>query len=163
MIVVLVLMPKTIKGYEEGFKKQLIEYSLEINIKEQIDSTQIEFKCCGSTNYTDWFPVPFFKEENHASVPYSCCNISTIEPCRFSPVPSDILTTDYNFPIYSRGCTDRFSKRTSTIRLVLFWLVIIAALLPIFLVVLVRALESGFYQKYILNERKPKCFFLPNE
>ncbi|KAF5896022.1 RDS/peripherin-like protein xRDS35 [Clarias magur] len=98
--------------------------------KETIDHLQIEFQCCGNTNYRDWFEVQWVnnryldftsKEVKDRvksnvdgrflvdGVPFSCCNPASPRPC----IQYHLLdnTAHYNYEyqseelnLYSRGC-----------------------------------------------------------
>ncbi|KAB5571426.1 hypothetical protein PHYPO_G00224840 [Pangasianodon hypophthalmus] len=98
--------------------------------KETIDHLQIEFQCCGNTNYRDWFEVQWVnnryldftsKEVKDRiksnvdgrylvdGVPFSCCNPASPRPC----IQYHLLdnTAHYNYEyqseelnLYNRGC-----------------------------------------------------------
>ncbi|KAK3535877.1 hypothetical protein QTP70_021176 [Hemibagrus guttatus] len=98
--------------------------------KETIDRLQIEFQCCGNTNYRDWFEVQWVnnryldftsKEVKDRvksnvdgrylvdGVPFSCCNPASPRPC----IQYHLLdnTAHYNYEyqseelnLYNRGC-----------------------------------------------------------
>ncbi|XP_055956988.1 photoreceptor outer segment membrane glycoprotein 2-like [Patella vulgata] len=89
----------------DAFKKGLLSsmklYKENETVKEMIDRTQLEFRCCGSTSYKDWFEVSWINGEDinmehpdvqsnlkHGNyygddVPFSCCRINSSRPCIF--------------------------------------------------------------------------------
>ncbi|XP_016429016.1 peripherin-2-like [Sinocyclocheilus rhinocerous] len=98
--------------------------------KETIDRLQIEFQCCGNTNYRDWFEVQWIS--NHYldftskevkdrvrsnvdgrylldGVPFSCCNPASPRPCIQYSLLDNSAHYNYEYQseelnLYNRGC-----------------------------------------------------------
>ncbi|XP_072351149.1 CD63 antigen-like [Scyliorhinus torazame] len=82
-------LEKSIPGYTKPV------HGFESKLETLIDQLQIQFHCCGSHNYTDWFKTTFGKAT--LSVPLSCC-INITESCG-SRVSYQITN------IHTMGCT----------------------------------------------------------
>ncbi|KAJ7996618.1 hypothetical protein DPEC_G00238920 [Dallia pectoralis] len=100
--------------------------------KQIIDRLQMEFKCCGNTDYKDWFQVQWVS--NHYldfsskevkdrvrsnvdgrflfdGVPFSCCNPSSPRPCIQDRLNNNSAHYNYEHQteelnIYARGCRE---------------------------------------------------------
>ncbi|XP_017578206.1 rod outer segment membrane protein 1b [Pygocentrus nattereri] len=98
--------------------------------KETIDRLQVEFQCCGNTNYRDWFEVQWInnryldftsKEVKDRvksnvdgrylldGVPFSCCNPASPRPCIQYQLLDNAAHYNYEYQseelnLYSRGC-----------------------------------------------------------
>ncbi|TSK28112.1 Peripherin-2 [Bagarius yarrelli] len=98
--------------------------------KETIDHLQIEFQCCGNTNYRDWFEVQWVnnryldftsKEVKDRiksnvdgrylmdGVPFSCCNPASPRPCIQYHLLDNLAHYNYEYQseelnLYNRGC-----------------------------------------------------------
>ncbi|XP_042159220.1 RDS/peripherin-like protein xRDS35 [Oncorhynchus tshawytscha] len=98
--------------------------------KETIDRLQMELRCCGNTNYRDWFEVQWIsnryldftskevKDRVRSNVdgrylmdgvPFSCCNPGSPRPCLQNHLTDN--TAHYNYEhqseelnLYNRGC-----------------------------------------------------------
>ncbi|KAJ9592573.1 hypothetical protein L9F63_015774, partial [Diploptera punctata] len=97
------------------------EYSKDLDAKVSIDKLQIQFECCGSHNYRDWFHIPWIRPENGGvipvevgdfvsdDVPFSCCSGGSLRPC----IHHKILSTHHiyrydpqrHLSISTRGCS----------------------------------------------------------
>ncbi|XP_030621337.1 rod outer segment membrane protein 1b [Chanos chanos] len=100
--------------------------------KETIDRLQIEFKCCGNTNFKDWFEVQWInnryldftsqevKDRVRSNVdgrylvdgvPFSCCNPSSPRPCIQYHLLDNAAHHNYEYQteelnLYNRGCRE---------------------------------------------------------
>ncbi|XP_066506094.1 rod outer segment membrane protein 1b [Hoplias malabaricus] len=98
--------------------------------KETIDHLQIEFHCCGNTNYKDWFEVQWInnryldftskevKDRVRSNVdgrylldgvPFSCCNPASPRPCIQYQLLDNAAHYNYEHQseelnLYNRGC-----------------------------------------------------------
>lgn len=67
-------------------------------LRNEVDYMQIELKCCGGYNYTDWIDTPWYAKHN--AVPPSCC----IQPsCNTSPTVEPLQ-------IYTMGCLEKLEE-----------------------------------------------------
>uniref|UniRef100_A0A183CBB0 Tetraspanin n=1 Tax=Globodera pallida TaxID=36090 RepID=A0A183CBB0_GLOPA len=67
---------------------------------------QIELKCCGVDNFTDWFFYPRWKGRRF--VPDSCCELSKFKVLANSSLNCGKSTESYPF-LYLRGCAEPFT------------------------------------------------------
>ncbi|KAM9795401.1 rod outer segment membrane protein 1b [Neosynchiropus ocellatus] len=98
--------------------------------KETIDRLQMEFRCCGNSNFKDWFEVQWVsnryldftskdvKDRIRSNVdgrylldgvPFSCCNPVSPRPCMQYHLTDNHAHYNYEFQseelnLYSRGC-----------------------------------------------------------
>ena len=57
------LLSHTYSSYEDvhdGIITAMSNYSKETVTKELVDKMQVEYECCGSKNYTDWYSIKWF-------------------------------------------------------------------------------------------------------
>ncbi|XP_064206223.1 RDS/peripherin-like protein xRDS35 [Anguilla rostrata] len=100
--------------------------------KQTIDRMQMEFRCCGNTDFKDWFEVQWIsnryldfgsKEVKDRiksnvdgrylvdGVPFSCCNPSSPRPCIQYQLTNNSVHYNYDYQteelnIYIRGCRE---------------------------------------------------------
>ncbi|XP_054648885.1 rod outer segment membrane protein 1b isoform X2 [Dunckerocampus dactyliophorus] len=100
--------------------------------KETIDRLQMEFRCCGNTNFRDWFEVQWVSNRylDYTSkdvkdrirsnidgrflldgVPFSCCNPASPRPCLQYHLTDNAAHYNYEFQneelnLYNRGCRE---------------------------------------------------------
>ncbi|XP_028816791.1 rod outer segment membrane protein 1b isoform X2 [Denticeps clupeoides] len=100
--------------------------------KETIDRLQVEFRCCGNTNFKDWFEVQWIsnryldftsKEVNDRvrsnvdgrylmdGVPFSCCNPASPRPCIQEHLTDNSAHFNYDYHseelnLHNRGCRE---------------------------------------------------------
>ncbi|XP_028661514.1 RDS/peripherin-like protein xRDS35 [Erpetoichthys calabaricus] len=100
--------------------------------KQTIDLLQMEFQCCGNTNFKDWFEVQWIsnryldyscKEVKDRiksnvdgrylvdGVPFSCCNPSSPRPCIQHQMTNNSAHYNYDYTteelnVYRRGCRE---------------------------------------------------------
>ncbi|KAK1150846.1 peripherin-2 [Acipenser oxyrinchus oxyrinchus] len=98
--------------------------------KQTIDLLQIEFKCCGNSNFKDWFEVQWIsnryldfssKEVKDRiksnvdgrylvdGVPFSCCNPTSPRPCIQQQISNNSAHYNYDYQteelnLFTRGC-----------------------------------------------------------
>ncbi|XP_061163223.1 peripherin-2-like [Saccostrea echinata] len=109
------------ESLNNGLFSVLKLYKKDLELKILIDKLQMEYLCCGSNNYEDWFKVSWVNEdfldvedENIKSkmqagmymghdVPFSCCHIYTYRPCVHSNVTKG-TRSKYTPTLNTRGC-----------------------------------------------------------
>ncbi|KAG9346509.1 hypothetical protein JZ751_006820 [Albula glossodonta] len=100
--------------------------------KETIDRLQMEFRCCGNTNFKDWFEVQWIsnryldftskevKDRIRSNVdgrylldgvPFSCCNPASPRPCIQYSLTNNSAHYNYEYQIeelnlFNRGCRE---------------------------------------------------------
>lgn len=82
---------------DKSMKNELMHYKNDTAVHEAYDDIQKGLKCCGASNYTDWF-APNILYGNH-SVPESCC---IEENCDHYNIPD--TTAGAKKIIHTEGC-----------------------------------------------------------
>ena len=52
------------RAFDEGIKSALPEYSKDNKIKSEVDIIQLNHKCCGADNYTNWLKIAWTDHVN---------------------------------------------------------------------------------------------------
>ena len=88
------------KSYEENAAQNL-----------RMDELQQTLHCCGSNNYTDWFPMhaKLCPKALNQCVPKSCCK-NDLTDCVYRNLPRTWSGGKDEFSIYTQGCADRLAK-----------------------------------------------------
>ena len=94
----------------------MTDYKTRPKIKELIDQLQSKYKCCGNTEFANWFTISWIgtdyvdiKNSDVSKkivggayidnyVPWSCCNVESLRPCVTDKVPESNSKVNYNFP-----------------------------------------------------------------
>ncbi|XP_046571098.1 photoreceptor outer segment membrane glycoprotein 2-like isoform X2 [Haliotis rubra] len=121
----------------QGLYTALKMYKSDQGIKAAVDRLQLDFRCCGSKIYSDWFHVSWVsnkylntEHENVIknlrdgelitdSVPFSCCSVMSPRPCIHNHVNDSKIHKHYSdVTLYKHGCTsvlgDYFSDTVLT-------------------------------------------------
>nr|XP_054759395.1 photoreceptor outer segment membrane glycoprotein 2-like [Lytechinus pictus] len=116
------------KSFHNGLTSAMKRYKDDIEIKEEIDSLQLDFGCCGNEDYEDWFRIQWINDDYiegskrpardshhddehdddggtesteflNDDTPFSCCHPRSIRPC----IHHNVLDNDahylYNFDL----------------------------------------------------------------
>lgn len=51
------------EAFHGGLNNAMLKYKKHKEVKVDLDFLQIEYKCCGNKNYTDWFRMDWISEE----------------------------------------------------------------------------------------------------
>ncbi|KAF2901323.1 hypothetical protein ILUMI_04866 [Ignelater luminosus] len=105
------------KTLHDGIMEAMNNYRSDSLIKSRIDSLQIQFQCCGSVQYKEWYEITWYdtnlvdkKDENEYryQAPFSCCSMKSIYPCIHHNIESSGLpykyTKEQNFSLSTAGC-----------------------------------------------------------
>ncbi|KAK3596023.1 hypothetical protein CHS0354_032546 [Potamilus streckersoni] len=115
------------KSFKRGILTNMKDYKDDVNVKEEVDVLQIEFSCCGSIAYTDWFRTAWIHEDYlndlklqslrksgfddgfiSDDVPFSCCSPTSMRPCIHHHVHDNDLHYNYDYrtsmTINKKGC-----------------------------------------------------------
>lgn len=112
------------EGLLDGFDKYGYD---DVALTNTIDLMQSELKCCGVSNYTDWFTILY-----EDKVTKGCCRPDQEEPACFTNLPSS--ETDLEKQIYTTGCFDAFIDWTDSLTISVGAIAIILALIELFCV-----------------------------
>ncbi|XP_071081312.1 photoreceptor outer segment membrane glycoprotein 2-like [Haliotis cracherodii] len=108
----------------QGLYTALKMYKSDQGIKEAVDRLQLDFRCCASKTYRDWFHVSWISNKyintEHEdvkknmrdgelitdSVPFSCCSVMSPRPCIHNHVNDSKAHNHYSdVTLYKDGCT----------------------------------------------------------
>ncbi|XP_067682294.1 peripherin-2-like [Haliotis asinina] len=104
---------------QKGISSAMKKYKSDPGMKQEIDTVQIEFECCGNDKYTDWFSVSwihsdYLKTESavlnyiNDDVPFSCCNPASPRPCIHHDIHDNKRHYNYDYRVkttlHSVGC-----------------------------------------------------------
>ncbi|CAH1793003.1 unnamed protein product [Owenia fusiformis] len=113
-------------SFNHGIMKSSKNYKNSLQVKRTIDTLNLEYKCCGVGNYTDWFKISWINNEfldldstrvlekmkNNQyytdDVPFSCCDPSSPRACIHHGVHSFNRHPNYNqteVTLYKKGCS----------------------------------------------------------
>lgn len=53
------------EAFDRGLRQSMAEYAYSPKIKEQLDSLQMEYQCCGNKGHEDWFNVGWILDKFH--------------------------------------------------------------------------------------------------
>lgn len=115
-------------SFANGLLGAMEQYKIDPLYKEDIDVLQMEYECCGTHDYRDWFKISwisnkYLNTESKAikaslvsgeyfndDVPFSCCDPSAVRPCVHHNVESNDAHFEYNHQekttLYQQGCRD---------------------------------------------------------
>ncbi|ESO08221.1 hypothetical protein HELRODRAFT_169960 [Helobdella robusta] len=70
---VYLLLPHILKT---GFLVQMLKFKDDVDIQKGVHFLQMDNRCCGNDNYTEWFSIKFSKQitKTLLAFPKSCCN-----------------------------------------------------------------------------------------
>ncbi|GFT36112.1 uncharacterized protein NPIL_336961 [Nephila pilipes] len=92
------------------------KYKRDEGIKNAIDQMQINYKCCGADNFTDWYNISWIdieyidlndpnmnnnaKEDEYCGkdVPFSCCRMGELRPCVDKRIEDSSFHSKYTYP-----------------------------------------------------------------
>ncbi|KAL5008495.1 hypothetical protein ScPMuIL_014076 [Solemya velum] len=148
------------ESFYQGFVKAMYQYKDDVAVKEEIDLMQIEFECCGSEAFTDWFKIPWINEDYvpesktsdlpylNDDVPFSCCSPESPRPCIHHQVMDNDLHYNYDFrsglTIYPIGCRDKLTEYYGQGMLTNVGAIVISiSIFQIIIVILTRFLQTS--------------------
>ncbi|KAL8163788.1 UNVERIFIED_CONTAM: hypothetical protein K2H54_038973 [Gekko kuhli] len=85
------------KVIDDHIRQDMHGYSTNGTFRQDLDTLQAEFNCCGAANYTDWFNEPGYKNQ---TVPSSCCMPNATD-CAKNPTPDKI---------FHEGCVSKIER-----------------------------------------------------
>ncbi|XP_031340604.1 photoreceptor outer segment membrane glycoprotein 2-like isoform X1 [Photinus pyralis] len=115
------------EALHDGIMEAMNNYSSNSEFKMSIDKLQLQFDCCGSKHYNEWYTIPWYdsnliknKEKNYQqSTPFSCCSKRSTFVCIHHGIESNSLpyrySRDLNFSISPFGCTTAIQQKKKSI------------------------------------------------
>ncbi|XP_022913351.1 rod outer segment membrane protein 1-like [Onthophagus taurus] len=108
----------------DGIVDAMMNYSKDSLTKETLDNMQVEYECCGSKNYSDWYDIKWYDANLintgkfpslKGEAPFSCCAIQSVYPCIHHgiEVAADayLYKKDANISVSTEGCHTMILKK----------------------------------------------------
>ncbi|XP_060531595.1 rod outer segment membrane protein 1-like [Cylas formicarius] len=142
----------------DGIICSMENYGTNSYYKKQVDRLQIEFQCCGSKRYDEWYNISWYddalakKDRNSTkkvpgNTPFSCCSMSSKFPCIHHNIEdtgtSYLYTPEYNLSISIKGCFEILRDKKRSVGLGIVGSLMLIILLQIILLIPVRLLQTG--------------------
>ncbi|KAH1000835.1 hypothetical protein HUJ04_013120 [Dendroctonus ponderosae] len=143
------------KSIEDGIINAMAKYELNSLYKKLIDRLQIEFQCCGSNKYDDWYNITWLEKSTSTNsstsqsgkTPFSCCAIKTKFPCIHFDIESTgvnyLYTPEFNLSISGTGCHTRIVETKRQIGMGIVASLFLYMFLECLLLVPARFLQTG--------------------
>ncbi|XP_010877179.1 photoreceptor outer segment membrane glycoprotein 2 [Esox lucius] len=138
-------------------------------LKRTVDLLQIQFHCCGNSNYRDWFQIQwisnrFLDMSNREvvgrlrsnvegkylmdGVPFSCCNFNSPRPCIQHQITNNSAHFNYehqteDLNLWSSGCRQALLEHYSSIMQSIGFTVLIIWLFELWVLTGVRYLQTS--------------------
>ncbi|KAK5643812.1 hypothetical protein RI129_007657 [Pyrocoelia pectoralis] len=106
----------------DGIAEAMNNYSSNSEFKTTVDKLQLQFDCCGSKHYNEWYNIVWYdsnlnskKNSYQQSTPFSCCSKRSTYICIHHNIESGSLpyrySHDLNFSISPFGCTTAIQQK----------------------------------------------------
>lgn len=141
-----------------GIIEAMNNYSSNSLYKVQIDRLQIEFNCCGSKKYDEWYNITWYDEKltkgksidnSLGNTPFSCCSMKSMFPCIHHNIEttgkSYLYTPEQNLSISTDGCYHKIRKRKMKVGWRIVGNLFLMQFLQITLLICLRFLQTGHY------------------
>lgn len=115
------------EALHDGIMEAMNNYSSNSEFKTSIDKLQLQFECCGSKHYNEWYNIAWYdtnliknKEKSYQqSTPFSCCSKRSTFICIHHGIESNSLpyrySRDLNFSISPFGCTTAIQQKKKSV------------------------------------------------
>lgn len=146
------------KELHNGIIDAMKNYSSNSRYKVQIDRLQIEFNCCGSKKYDEWYNITWFDEKllkekgidsSLGNTPFSCCSSKSIFPCIHHNIEitgkTYLYTPEQNLSISTDGCYHKIRSRKMKVGWKIVGNLFLLQCLQIALLICLRLLQTGHY------------------
>ncbi|KAK3092933.1 hypothetical protein FSP39_009058 [Pinctada imbricata] len=158
-------------SFGRGISVAMTKYKSHAFTKTQLDELQIEYSCCGSQTYTDWFNIQWIHDEylsnpikavakknsakgeyTNDDVPFSCCAYTSMRPCIHHDVHDNKKHFSYDYrtgvTLHTRGCKDALTdlygrKILAEVGATVFVISVVELALVIIIRILQTAIDSS--------------------
>ncbi|KAJ8945088.1 hypothetical protein NQ318_005268 [Aromia moschata] len=163
IIILLFVVISHIYGAHEELHNGIVEamkiYSSNSMYKKQMDRLQIEFQCCGSKKYDEWYNITWYDtslvkkgatDNSQGNTPFSCCSISSIFPCIHHNIENTgkvyLYTPEVNLSISTHGCYSRLLEKKKEVGWGIIGNLLLYITLQGVLVICLRFLQTAHYE-----------------
>lgn len=146
------------EGLHNGITEAMMNYSGNSVYKKQIDRLQIEFQCCGSKKYDEWYTITWYDknllknsetDNSEGNTPFSCCSMASIFPCIHHNIERTgkvyLYTPEQNLSISTRGCYGRLREKKQEIGWEIIGNLFLYIVLQIAMIICLRLLQTGHF------------------
>lgn len=146
------------KELHNGITEAMKNYSSNSWYKVQIDRLQIEFNCCGSKKYDEWYSIPWYDEKlskaksidnSQGNTPFSCCSTTSMFPCIHHNIENTgrvyLYTPEQNLSISTEGCYHKIRERKQKIGWQIVGKLFLMLLVQVIILICARFLQTGHY------------------
>ncbi|XP_050300072.1 peripherin-2-like [Anthonomus grandis grandis] len=150
------------KHVEDGIRVAMSKYAVSSYHKKQIDRLQIEFQCCGSTKYDDWYNISWSDQAMSSTdsmpskTPFSCCKIKSKFPCIHYAIDcigtSYLYVPEFNLSVSATGCHAKIIKKKRKIGMTIVGYLILFICLEVLMLVPVRFLQTAHSTDYKFDD-----------
>lgn len=160
-ILIIYVLSHSYSAHEElhnGISDAMKNYSSNSWYKVQIDRLQIEFDCCGSKKYDEWYNITWYDEKlskgktidsTQGNTPFSCCLVISMFPCIHHNIENTgrvyLYTPEQNLSISTEGCYQKIRERKQKIGWQIVGNLFLMQLSQIAVLICVRFLQTGHY------------------
>ncbi|KAI4488785.1 hypothetical protein M0802_011295 [Mischocyttarus mexicanus] len=171
-------------GSFDNFIEAMDNYANDDQVRSCVDAVQMEFQCCGSEDYRDWFHVSWTKQSTEyfdyvdnerqqegqsmekdegqvatvKDVPFSCCTNKIVEPCGHREIlrASQVCNFDLNKEetVWNVGCRSVILTHARVIGLFLIFLLICLSLYQFLLGILSRLVQTAHSNEFYIGPEK---------
>ncbi|KAJ8984381.1 hypothetical protein NQ317_003529 [Molorchus minor] len=144
------------EGLHSGIVKAMRNYSNNSAYKKKIDRLQIEFQCCGSKKYDEWYNITWVdtslakkgaSDNSQGNAPFSCCSISAVFPCIHHNIENSqrvyLYTPELNLSISTHGCYSRLREKKQQVGWIIIGNLFLYLLFQGLLLIFVRFLQTA--------------------
>lgn len=160
-VVIIYVLSHSYSSHEElhnGITKAMKNYSGNSAFKIKIDRLQIEFNCCGSKKYDEWYNITWYdtklvkgktKDNSQGNTPFSCCSLTSIFPCIHHNIENTgkvyLYTPEQNLSISTDGCYQKIRKKKQSVGWQIVGNLFLMQLSQLALLICLRFLQTGHY------------------
>ncbi|XP_030764689.1 peripherin-2-like [Sitophilus oryzae] len=139
----------------DGIIETMKKYAVNSYYKIQMDRLQIEFQCCGSKKYDEWYNITWFDKDVSSNTstgsadqtPFSCCAMRTNLPCIHYDIEKTgrnyMYTPEFNLSISTTGCYTRVIEKKRQVGLSIIGYLFLVVFLELLLLLPLRFLQTG--------------------
>ncbi|KAF7407505.1 hypothetical protein HZH66_002042 [Vespula vulgaris] len=169
---------------EDSMIEAMENYANDDGVRSCVDAVQMEFQCCGSEDYRDWFRVSWAKvsmdyfdyedykrqQEGQSTkndearittvkdVPFSCCTNKIVEPCGHREIlqASQVCNFDPNNEetVWNVGCRSIILTHARVIGFFLIFFLLFLSLYQFILSALSRLVQTAYSNEFYIGPEK---------
>lgn len=158
-ILIIYILSHSYSSHDElhsGITKAMGNYASNSFYKVKIDRLQIEFDCCGSKKYDEWYSIKWYdekltkiKDTSQGNTPFSCCSITSIFPCIHHNIENTgrayLYTPEQNLSISMEGCYHKIREKKKTVGWGIAGNLFLMQVFQVTIIIFVRLIQTGHF------------------